>query len=231
MTRKGTARRPLLRFGAAAVGVPIGLATPGGRCEPSPNNRLALSNPAECPIERQGVSQPSVKPLESTLTSTPRSGCIVATLSRAGGREGGKTPGTFRCEHEGISVEHRSPEHKLARKLIDAGYDPDRPFQTVWDNGTPSLRWRTLGAAAGSEAYEDDRRGLQFKRWKPFPARPATPGSTKAAEAVPEPRRAFRPSVTRPAAGKPVFHPKRCAQANPLPVQRELSAVRSPAIS
>jgi hypothetical protein len=100
---------------------------------------------------------------------------IVATMSSVGRPKGTKAPGTIRCEYHGVFVEHRSPEHKLARKLITAGYDPKSPYSTKWDRGPRSLRWKSLQDAADWEVYEIDhpkegQPGLVKKRWRPMPA-------------------------------------------------------------
>jgi len=89
---------------------------------------------------------------------------VIATLSLAPRRP--EAPSKFRCEFEGIYVEHRSPEHRLARKLIEAGYPPDSPYQTIWDHGTPSLKSKSLRGAAGWEVEEPTNGNLRLVRWR-----------------------------------------------------------------
>ena len=98
------------------------------------------------------------------MTGGRFTGAIVATMSIVPRRP--EQPAKYQCEFEDIYVEHRSPEHRLARKLIAAGYPPDAPFQTVWDDGTPSLKWKSLADAAGSEVQEPANGNLRLVPWR-----------------------------------------------------------------
>lgn len=88
---------------------------------------------------------------------------IIATLSTT------DRPGVYRCQFESHAVEHKSPEGKLARRLLAAGYDAGRPFWTKWGGGPVSLKWQSLSAVAGGDVNESDRDGLHWRKWNPYP--------------------------------------------------------------
>lgn len=86
---------------------------------------------------------------------------ITATLSPT------NRPGVYRGECGAYWHEAPSPEHGLARKLVAAGFDPSEPYQTQWAPDRPSMRWRTLKAAASQTVTEDDL-GLHLRKYRPF---------------------------------------------------------------
>jgi hypothetical protein len=52
---------------------------------------------------------------------------------------------------------------KLCRLLRDAGV-PDQPWMALTQNGTPSMRGRSIYAMAGRSISEGDRAGLQWTK-------------------------------------------------------------------
>ena len=83
---------------------------------------------------------------------------LVATITALG-------EGRHRYECEGLAA--LSP-YTLARDLLGAGHDPDRPLRTVWADGSPSMRWAWLGGLAGWTLNEHEKHGLRLLRWRPF---------------------------------------------------------------
>ena len=131
----------------------------------------------EAPNDRDSRQSPDCRSRHSQGTDHRRR-VVRSTNSEKSG------PARFRAEHNGIFVEARSPEHALARKLIEAGYAPDAPYQTIREDGTPSLSWRSLAAAAKWEVYEDDR-GLHNRPWRPFPVGASRRTAAKEPDLVP----------------------------------------------
>jgi hypothetical protein len=71
------------------------------------------------------------------------------------------------CSAEGFTIRSAAPVLALCRKLIDAGYDPDRPLH-AYRGDTLCLKIRSIGEGAKLTVREDNRKGLRFVHWMPF---------------------------------------------------------------
>jgi hypothetical protein len=71
------------------------------------------------------------------------------------------------CTAEGFTVRANAPVLGLCRKLVDAGYDPDRPLH-CYRGDTLCLKIRSIGEGAKLTVREDNRRGLRLVPWMPF---------------------------------------------------------------
>ena len=88
---------------------------------------------------------------------------VVATLSAVNRR------GVYRVEAEGIAAQSHSPERELARKLIATGYDPERPYHTIWAPDRPSMKWASLRVAASLSIGERAAGGIYHQPYRPSP--------------------------------------------------------------
>ena len=78
-----------------------------------------------------------------------------------------------RCEADGFSVRAAAPVLAMCRKLLAAGYDPDRPLH-AYRGDVLALKVRTIGDGA-KLTVEDSRHGTPVLR--PFRDRQAGVGS------------------------------------------------------
>jgi hypothetical protein len=65
----------------------------------------------------------------------------------------------------GIVAHGNAPVLALCRKLIAAGFDPDRPLH-AFRGDMLALRVRSIGKAAGLTI--DEHNGTRFAKWRPF---------------------------------------------------------------
>jgi hypothetical protein len=76
--------------------------------------------------------------------------------------------GSRRCSALGLTIQSYAPVCVLARKLIAAGFSPDRLLEVYRG---PTLCFRVpLAKAARLTVTERDRGGIHFERWKPLPS-------------------------------------------------------------
>lgn len=78
------------------------------------------------------------------------------------------------CDAEGYSVKASAPVLAMCRKLIEAGYDPDRPLH-AYRGDTLCLTVSSIGWGAKHTVVEKNRDGLQLVKWMPFQATPDRP--------------------------------------------------------
>jgi len=67
-----------------------------------------------------------------------------------------------------IAVYPGADEHRIARRLIAEGADPDQPWQTRWPDGRIGLRGRSLRWLAETMVVEGDRDGLRRVKYRPM---------------------------------------------------------------
>lgn len=109
--------------------------------------------------KRESTDQPAHQPRDLFSGRSP----IIALMSVT------TRPGVYRCQYKSHVVEHKAPEGRLARQLLLAEYDPQRVFRTKWASGPESLQWPSLAAAASGDVHENDKQGLHWRKWRPFP--------------------------------------------------------------
>jgi hypothetical protein len=73
--------------------------------------------------------------------------------------------GSDRCEAAGITVRAAAPVLAMCRKLLAAGYDPDRPLH-AYRGDVLALKVRSI--AAGAKLTVEESRSPRFVRWKPW---------------------------------------------------------------
>lgn len=84
---------------------------------------------------------------------------------------------------EGVTVQGAAPVLALCRRLVAAGFDPDRPLHAF--RGTVfSIVAKSIGAAAEWTVKERGN-GPALERWVPFPAPPVAPPVRKTRRAAP----------------------------------------------
>jgi hypothetical protein len=69
------------------------------------------------------------------------------------------------CEADGITVRAAAPVLAMCRKLLAAGYDPDRPLH-AYRGDVLALKVRTIGE--GAKLTVEESRSPRFVRWKPW---------------------------------------------------------------
>jgi hypothetical protein len=69
------------------------------------------------------------------------------------------------CEADGVTVRAAAPVLALCRKLLAAGYDPDRPLH-AYRGDVLALKARSI--REGAKLTVDESRTPRFVRWKPF---------------------------------------------------------------
>ena len=95
--------------------------------------------------------------------------------------------GSDRCVYGGLVVKHNAPVLAMCRKLIEAGYDPERPLE-AHRGDTLCLRISSVGYGA-KFTVKDDRRGTPvLRRYEAFPgvpvASPMRPNARAAATSI-----------------------------------------------
>jgi hypothetical protein len=74
--------------------------------------------------------------------------------------------GASSCSAEGITATGNAPVLALCRKLLDAGFDPDRPLDAYRAN-VLAIRVRSIGAGAAL-TVEENKRGTKFATFRPW---------------------------------------------------------------
>jgi hypothetical protein len=69
-----------------------------------------------------------------------------------------------RCEADGFTVRAAAPVLAMCRKLLAAGYDPDRPLH-AYRGDVLALKVRAIGE--GAKLTVEESRAPRFVRWKP----------------------------------------------------------------
>ena len=75
--------------------------------------------------------------------------------------------GSNRCDAEGLTVTGHAPVLAVCRKLIEAGYNPDRSLH-AYRGDVLCLKVRSIGEGAKLTVREDNRKGLRLVKWMPF---------------------------------------------------------------
>jgi hypothetical protein len=73
--------------------------------------------------------------------------------------------GSDRCSALGIAVRGRAPALALARSLIEAGYDPNRPLN-VYREGVLALAIRSIGEASRLTVEDDQHGRPRLRHWR-----------------------------------------------------------------
>jgi hypothetical protein len=81
--------------------------------------------------------------------------------------------GSERCHAEGFTVRGSSPVLAICRRLVEAGFDPDRPLH-AYRGDLLCLVVRSIGEGANLTVKERPF-GPVFETWKGFPTPPVSP--------------------------------------------------------
>lgn len=73
--------------------------------------------------------------------------------------------GSDRCSALGIAARRRAPTLALARALIEAGYDPNRPLN-VYREGVLALAIRSIGEASRLTVEDDQHGRPRLRHWR-----------------------------------------------------------------